>query len=65
MIRPISEERKKIYIYRVAPQKTEQSIFQDFALINSYLFSPCWIEQLSLIIIAPRSSNVVENFLFY
>ena len=30
-----------IYIYRVAPQKTEQSIqsiFQEFALINSYLF---------------------------
>ena len=27
-------------IDRVAPQKTEQSIFQDFALINSYLFSP-------------------------
>ena len=25
-------------LYRVAPQKTEQSIFQDFALINSYLF---------------------------
>ena len=24
--------------WRVAPQKTEQSIFQDFALINSYLF---------------------------
>ena len=27
------------YLYRVAPQKTEQSIFQDFALINNYLFS--------------------------
>ena len=29
------------YLYRVAPQKTEQSIqsiFQDFALINSYIF---------------------------
>ena len=42
-----------------------QSIFQDFALINSYLFSPCWIEHLFLIIITPRSSNWVENFLFY
>ena len=39
--------------------------FQDFALINSYLFSPCWIEHLFLIIITPRSSNLVENFLFY
>ena len=50
------------------PIKTEQSIqsiFQDFALINSYLFSPCWIEHLFLITITPRSSNLVENFLFY
>ena len=50
------------------PIKTEQSIqsiFQDFALINRYLFSPCWIEHPFLIIITPRSSNLVENFLFY
>ena len=36
------------------PKKTEQpiqSIFQDFALINSYLFSHCWIEHHFLIII--------------
>ena len=49
------------------PPKTEQSIqsiFQDFALINSYLFSPSWIEHLFLII-TPRSSNLVENYLFY
>ena len=39
--------------------------FQDFALINSYLFSPCWIEHPFLIIRTPRSSNLVENFLFY
>ena len=26
---------------------TEQSIFQDFALINSYLFSPCWVYRAS------------------
>ena len=44
---------------------TEQSIFQDFALINSYLFSPCWIEHLFLIMITPRSSNLVDSFLFY
>ena len=48
--------KEKTSIYWVAPppppkkkkkKKTEQSIqsiFQDFALINSYLFSPCWIE---------------------
>ena len=28
-------------------------------------FSPCWIEHLFLIIITPRSSNLVENFLFH
>ena len=39
--------------------------FQDFALINSYLFSPCWIEHLFLIIITPRSSNLVQKLLFY
>ena len=39
--------------------------FQDFALINSYLFLLAWIEHLFLIIITPRSSNLVENFLFY
>ena len=50
------------------PIKTEQSIqsfFQGFALINSYLVSPCWIEHLFFIIITPRLSNLVENFLFY
>ena len=55
-------------LYRVAQIKTEQliqSIFQDFALINSDIFSPYWIEHLFLIIITPRSSNLVENFLFY
>ena len=33
------------------PQKTEQSIqsiFQDFVLINSSLFLPCWIEHIFL-----------------
>ena len=34
----------------------------DFALINSYSFSSCWKEHLFLIIITPRSSNLVENF---
>ena len=47
------------------PKKTGTVDFQDFALINSYLFSPCCIENLFLIIITPRSSNLVENFLFY
>ena len=38
--------------------------FQDFALINSYLCSPCWIEHLFLFIITPRSFNLVKKFLF-
>ena len=33
---------------------------------NQQLFSsPCWIEHLFPIIITPRLSNLVENFLFY
>ena len=46
------------------PQKKRNSrIFQDFAV--DYLFSPCRIEHLFLTIITPRSSNLVENCLFY
>ena len=56
-------------LYRVALKKRNSRysrFFPDFALINSYLFSACWIdsEPLFLIIITPRSSNLVENFLF-
>ena len=47
------------------PPKNGTVDFQDFTLINSYLFSLCWIEHLFLIIITPRSSNLVRNFLFY
>ena len=40
------------------PQKKRNSRYLGtFALINSYLFSPCWIEHLFLIIITPRSSK--------
>ena len=39
----------KVVLYRVAPQKTEQSIFQNFALITSDLLSPCWIEELFIL----------------
>ena len=50
------------------PPKKRNSRYSRFfrlALINSYLFSPCWIEHLFLIIITPRSSNLVENFLLW
>ena len=33
----------------------EQSIFQDLALINSCLFSPCWIKHFFLI--RPKKKN--------
>ena len=62
------DKQEQFELYTGWPQKTEQSIqsiFQDFALNNSYLFSHCWIEFFSLIIITPKSSNLVENFLFY
>ena len=53
-------------LYRVAPQKTGTvDFFLGFALINIFLFSPCWIEHLVLIMITPRSSNLVKNFLFH
>ena len=54
-----------MYIYTGCPKNNGTVNFQDFALINSYLFSPCWIEHLFLFIITPRSFNLVKKFLFY
>ena len=51
--------------YTGCPKNNGTVNFQDFALINSYLFSPCWIEHLFLFIITPRSFNLVKKFLFY
>ena len=34
--------------------------FQHFALINSYLFSPCWTEHLFLIIITTQSTKIIK-----
>ena len=54
---------KVLRLYRVAPQKTEQSIFYIGLCSDQQLsFPPCWIEHLFLIIITPRSSNSVEIF---
>ena len=50
-----------ISIYRVAPKNGTV----DFCCCCSDQQLPCWIEHLFLIIITPRSSNLVENFLFY
>ena len=49
------------------PEITEQSIQSIFRnlLIIKLFSSPCWKEHLFPIIITPRSSNLVENFLFY
>ena len=51
--------------YTGCPKNNGMVNFQDFALINSYLFSPCWIEHLFFFIITPRSFNLVNKFLFY
>ena len=63
----ICEESQKRFIPGgpKKPGTVDTVDFQDFAIINSYLFSSCWIEHLFIIIITPRSSNLVENFLFY
>ena len=53
------------FLYTGCPKNNGTVNFQDFALINSYLFSPCWIEHLFLFIITPRSFNFVKKFLFY
>ena len=56
-------------IYRVPPPppKKKKGTVDLLGLCSDqrYRFSPCWIEHLFLIIITPRSSNLVENFLFY
>ena len=45
------------WVYRVAPKNRN-------SWSTVIFFSPCWIGHLFLII-TPRSSNLVENFLFY
>ena len=55
--------RPKFELIPGGPKKTEVD-FYEFALINSYLFSPCWIEHLFLIIITPRSSILWRTFYF-
>ena len=51
-------------LYRVAP-KNGTVDFSGLCSDQQLFFSPRWIEHLFLIIITPRSSNLVENFLFY
>ena len=62
---PPPPKKKKKKKKKKKTEQSIQSIFQDFALINSYLFSLCWIEHLLLMMLTPRSSNLVENFLSY
>ena len=51
--------------YTGCPKNNGTVNFQDFAPINSYFVSPCWIDHLFLFIITPRSFNLVNFFLFY
>ena len=55
------------HLYRVAHKKRNSRFFFFRILLWSTVifFSPRWIEHLFLIIITPRSSDLVENFLFY
>ena len=46
------------------PQNGTVNFFRTL-LDEQLVFSPCWIEHLFLIIMTPRSSNLVENFSFY
>ena len=56
-----------INVYRVAQNNgTVDTVDFSGLCSNQQLFSSaCWIEHLLPIIITPRSSNLVENFLFY
>ena len=54
-----------IFHWWVAPPKMEQSILFLLCSDEQLFFSPCWIEHLFFIIMTPRSSNLVENVLFY
>ena len=47
------------------PPKNGIVKFLGFCSEQQLSFLPSWIEHLFLIIITPRSSNLVENFLFY
>ena len=56
-----------VYTIPGGPEITEQSkesIFRTLLIIKLFS-SPCWKEHLFPIIITSRSSNLVENFLFY
>ena len=55
---------KNCFLYRVA-QKERNSRFSGLCSNQQLLSSLCWIEHLFPIIITSRSSNLVENFLFY
>ena len=55
---PPQKKKKKKHVDTVDLQST-------LLLLTVIFFSPCWIKHLFLIIITQRSSNLVENFLFY
>ena len=47
------------------PPKNGTVNFLGLCSDEQLFFSPCWIEHLFLIIMTPRSSNLIESFLFY
>ena len=54
-----------IFHWWVAPQKNGTVNILGLCSDEQLFFSPCWIEHIFLIIMTPRSSNLVENLLFY
>ena len=53
-------------LYRVAPPKNGTvDRFLGLCSDQQLSFSPRWIEHHFLLIITPRSTNLVETFLFY
>ena len=47
------------------PKKNGTVDFLGLCSDKQLFISPCWIEHLFLIIMTPRSSNLVENVLLY
>ena len=52
-------------MYTGWPKKNGTVDFSGLCSDQQLSFSPCWIEHLFLIIITPRSSNLVENFILW
>ena len=62
---PVRWKRKKCMQGGPEERNSPYSKFSELCSNQQLLSSLCWIEHLFPIIITSRSSNLVENFLFY